>query len=75
MTYSIKSKQNAVIYNHLEAYCRENESRPLNFNACSALKKKKIEEGVAILEVKQCSSNHSAPLPISLSLPTFVETN
>lgn len=41
MTYSIKSKQNAVIYNHLEAYCRENESRPLNFNACSALKKKK----------------------------------
>lgn len=46
MTYSIKSKQNAVIYNHLEAYCRENESRPLNFNACSALKKKKkIEEG------------------------------
>lgn len=37
MTYSVKSKQNAIIYNHLEAHCRENESRPLNFNAFSAL--------------------------------------
>lgn len=36
MPYLVKSKQNAVIYNRLEAHCSENESRLLKFNACLA---------------------------------------
>lgn len=74
MTYSVKSKQNAIIYNHLEAHCRENESRPLNFNAFSALG----EEGFWPRLKQGSVSNtivHAPPPPNSLCLPTFVETN
>jgi len=36
MPYLVKSKQNAVIYNCLEAHCSAHESRLLKFNASLA---------------------------------------
>jgi len=70
---SVKSKQNAVIYNHPEAHCRENESRPLNFNACSVLWKESFWPCFKPGAVPH-TIVHSPPQN-SLCLPTLVETN
>lgn len=71
MTYSVKSKQNAVIYNHLEAHCRENESRPLHFNAFRLSEKSvwpRLKQ--AVFRTALCAAPQN-----NLCLLTVLETN